>query len=344
LAARGDALAGEANAGSTVNLKGVRDQYDTLAWLFQQTASMVTPLSKAQVLLNQYRHNLSNWRDATAKQYQDALKALGLRLALFATVLAIVFAAGQVWRRAAFRYVHDARRRSRLLLLRKIVLWSLVVVIAASAFATELSSLATFAGLITAGLAVAMQSVLVSIVGYFFLIGKYGIRVGDRVQIGTVTGEVIDLGLVRLHLMELSGAGLMSPTGRVVAFANSIIFQASGGLFKQIPGVNLAWHEITVSLPAGADYSALKNKLAAAAADVIEDYRDDIVKQTQEIQKTGSSKTTGDPQPQVQLRFSTAGVEALVRYPVQLQHAGEIDERVSRELLNVIAPYPRSLT
>src|SRR5882672_2323332 len=106
-------------------------------------------------------------------------------------------------------------------------------------FASELGSIVTFAGLITAGIAVAMQSVLVSIVGYFFLIGKYGIRVGDRVQIGEVTGEVIDIGLVRLHLMELGGHGLLGPTGRVVAFANSIVFQVSSGLFKQIHGVNL---------------------------------------------------------------------------------------------------------
>jgi small-conductance mechanosensitive channel len=344
LAARGDALAAQADTTNGTNLRGVRDQYDTLAWLFQQTASMVTPLSKAQVLLDQYRRNLSNWRDTTKHQYHEALKALGLRLALFAGLLALVFAAAELWRRAVFRYVHDLRRQSRLLLLRKIVLWSLVVVIAASAFATELSSLATFAGLITAGLAVAMQSVLVSVVGYFFLIGKYGIRVGDRVQIGNVTGEVIDLGLVRIHLMELSGAGLMSPTGRVVAFANSIIFQASGGLFKQIPGVNLAWHEITLSLPPDSDYTALKDRIAAAAASVIKDYREDIVRQTQEIQKAASSKTAGDPQPQVQLRFSAEGVEALVRYPVQLQHAGEIDERVSREVLSVIAPHGAATT
>src|SRR5690606_9937167 len=106
-------------------------------------------------------------------------------------------------------------------------------------------------------LAVAMQSVLVSVVGYFFLVGKYGIRVGDRVQVGSVTGEVIDLGLVRLHMLELSGqGGAMSPTGRVVAFANSIVFQSSGGLFKQIPGINLAWREITVKLPAEADSTA----------------------------------------------------------------------------------------
>ena len=81
--------------------------------------------------------------------------------------------------------MQEPRRRYQLLLVRRIVLWALVVAIVGFTFATELGSLATFAGLITAGLAVAMQSVLVSIVGYFFLIGKYGIRVGDRVQIGT---------------------------------------------------------------------------------------------------------------------------------------------------------------
>jgi small-conductance mechanosensitive channel len=226
-----------------------------------------------------------------------------------------------------------------MLLLRRIAIWVLIVAIAASTFATELGSLATFAGLITAGLAVAMQSVLVSVVGYFFLIGKYGIRVGDRVQIGNVTGEVIELGLVRLHLMEFGGQGLQTPTGRVVAFANSVIFQASGGLFKQIAGVDLAWRDMTLSLPSGADYAVLKDELVAAVTNVLKDYRDDLMRQSREIQKASSSDITGDPQPQVQLRFSSEGVEALLRYPVQLTHAAEIDERVSREVLQVISAH-----
>jgi len=336
LSARSDALAAQADASPSTALRGVRDQYDTIAWLFKQTTSIVTPLSKAGVLLDQYRRNLKSWSDASERQYYEALKALGMRVAVFAGLLAIVFVAAELFQRAVFRYIPEARRRSRFLLLRKIVLWVLVVALAASTFATELGSLATFAGLITAGLAVAMQSVLVSVVGYFFLIGKYGIRVGDRVQVGNVTGEVIDLGLVRLHLMELGGNG---PTGRVVAFANSIIFQASGGLFKQIPGVNLAWHEITLMLPAGSDYTALKDKLTEAVTNVVADYREDILRQTQAIQRAASSNDSGDAQPHVQLRFSASGVEALVRYPVQLQHAAEIDERVSRELHNVISAH-----
>jgi len=336
LSARGDEIAAQ-DTQDRATLKNMRDQYDTIAWLFQQTSAIVTPLSKAEVLLNQYRNNLNNWREATQRQYREALRALGLRLVVFIALLALVFMLAELWRRAVFRYVQDARRRSSFLLVRKIVLWAMVVAIAAATFATELGSLATFAGLITAGLAVAMQSVLVSVVGYFFLIGKYGIRVGDRVQVGNVTGEVIDLGLVRLHLMELSGQGSMSPTGRVVAFANSIIFQASGGLFKQIPGINLAWHEITATLPTGADYAALKTKLFEAVSNVLKDYQDDILRQTQEIQRTAASHGRGDAQPQVQLRFSASGVDALVRYPVELQHAAEIDERVSREVLNVVS-------
>jgi small-conductance mechanosensitive channel len=265
------------------------------------------------------------------------VRALGLRLGIFAGLLAIVLLAAHLWRRAVFRYVLDARRRSRFLLLRRIVIWCVVVAIATFMFATEIGSLATFAGLITAGLAVAMQSVLVSVVGYFFLVGRYGVRVGDRVQVGNVIGEVVDLGLVRLHLMELRGEGpRLTPTGRVVAFANSMVFQASGGLFKQIPGIDLDWHEISLALPAGADATALKERLAATAAEVLKAYEADILRQTQAMQSTSLVHGPRDVQPQVQLRFAASGVEALVRYPVTLQAAGEIDERMSRELLAVI--------
>jgi small-conductance mechanosensitive channel len=337
-AAQSDALAVQADNANGTALKAVRDQMDTLAWLFKQTSAILIPLSKEGVLLNQYRHNLSNWRDTTKHQYHDALATFGVRLAVLAAMLAVVFAGAEVWRRAVLRYAHEPRRRNQLLMIRKVTTWILVAVIVGLTFVTELSSFATFAGLLTAGIAVAMQSVLVSIVGYFFLIGKYGIRVGDRVQIGNVSGEVIDLGLVRMHLMELSSQGPLGATGRVVAFANSIVFQASGGLFKQISGVNFAWHETTLALPADADYALLKEKLLAAVNDVVKQYHDEIVRQTREIQKTTSSNVAAvtTATPQVQLHFSPSSVEAVVRYPVQLQHAAEIDEQVSEAMLKAI--------
>jgi hypothetical protein len=334
--ARSDELAAQADKANGATLLALRAEFDTLAWLFKQTSAILLPLSKEQVLLAQYRHNLGNWRDATTRQYYDVLKTLVIRLSILAAILAAVFILAEIWRRAVIRYAHEARRRYQLLLIRKIVMWIAVIVIVGLSFATEISTFATFAGLLTAGVAVAMQSVLVSMVGYFFLIGKYGIRVGDRVQIGSVVGEVIDIGLVRMHLMELHSDGPLGPTGRVVAFANLIVFQASGGLFKQIPGVNLSWHESTVVLPAVNDYAALKNQLLRAISRVVEEHRDEFVRQANAIKESTASISVNDTLPQVQMHLASGRMEALIRYPVNLKHATEIDERVSEAVLKVL--------
>lgn len=337
LSARGDQLAAQADSADSATLNDVHDQLDTLSDQFKQASALLIPLSREGALLAQYRRNLGNWHDAIKLQYRDALQTLGIRLGVLLVALLLLFAAAELWRRLVLRYIQDSRRRYQLLLLRRIALWSLVVIMVGIAFASELGSIVTFAGLITAGIAVAMQSVLVSIVGYFFLIGKYGIRVGDRVQIGEVTGEVIDLGLVRMYLMELGAKGTTGPTGRVVAFANSVVFQVSSGLFKQISGVNFSWREMVLTLPPGADVSAMKERLVAVVTEALKDYHGEILRQTKEIARTTRSSSAGDAQPQVQLHFSATGVEAHVRYPVNLQHAAEIDERVSQALSNVVS-------
>ena len=336
LAARGDALAAAADHADAAELITMRPQLDALATEFRRMSSLLIPFGKSYVLVPQYLANLRSWRAAIDQRYRSAAIALGVRAGLLALVLAALFVAAEFWRRAIFRYAHEARRRHQLLLIRAIILWTLVAVTIGIAFATELGSIATLAGLITAGVAVAMQSVLVSIVGYFFLIGKYGIRVGDRVQIGDVTGEVIHLGLVRLQLMELGGQGTLGPTGRIVAFANSIVFQVANGLFKQIPGVEIAWHEVKLTLPTGADPVATKGRLLLAVNDALRDYRGEIERQTAEIHAATASKSAGSAEPRVQLQFGAAAVEAVVRYPVHLAHAAEIDERVTKELIQAL--------
>ena len=337
--AESDALAAAADTATGVALQNLRSQFDTLAWLFKQTSSILLPLSKEKVLLQQYRHNLASWRDTTRRQYYEAWRVLAARLGIAIGLLAAVFALAEVWRRAVMRYVHEPRRRYQFLLVRTIVMWVVIVAIVGLSFVTEISSFATFAGLITAGVAVAMQSVLVSIVGYFFLIGKYGIRVGDRVQIGNVVGEVMDLGLVRMHLMEFHGEGPLGPTGRVVAFPNLIVFQATGGLFKQLPGVNLSWHEITTPLPVVSDYAALKQRLLDAVRAVTAEYRGEIERQSKEIREMSLSGTGADAgvQVQVQMRIVDGHMQAQIGYPVHSQHAADIDERVSQAVLAVLS-------
>jgi small-conductance mechanosensitive channel len=179
-------------------------------------------------------------------------------------------------------------------------------------------------------------------VGYFFLIGKYGIRIGDRVQVGTVTGEVVDIGLVRFHLMELSGGIADSePTGRIVAFSNSVVFQATGGLFKQIPGTSFAWREVTLRFAAESDYRQIRERLQTAIDTAFADYKDHLERQRRQMELSVTSVPSSELKPRAHTRFTTSATEVTIRYPVIADKSAEIDERIMSELFAAIAHDPK---
>jgi small-conductance mechanosensitive channel/HPt (histidine-containing phosphotransfer) domain-containing protein len=340
LTQQGDTLAKEADSADPQALAQMKKDLDALTAQFRQTSAVVLPLSKQGVLLGLYKTSLGNWRTAVKARYRTVLRGLIVRLVILAIVLAAVIGVAEVWRKTILRYVSDPRRRYQFLLLRKIVLWFAVILVIAFAFASQLGSVATFAGLLTAGVAVALQNVILSIAGYFFLIGRFGIRVGDRVQIAGVTGEVVDIGLVRLHVMELTG-GAETPTGRVVAFSNSIVFQPTTGLFKQIPGTSFMWHEIALTLSPDSDYHTVERRLLEVVEAVFEDYREDMERQRKQMERTLSYTQTNALRPRSRLRITSSGLEAVIRFPVTLQNAAEIDDRVTRELLKAIDREPK---
>jgi small-conductance mechanosensitive channel len=274
-------------------------------------------------------------------QYQAELKNLGFRLLILTLVVGTFVILGELWKRATFRYVQDFRRRYQFLLLRRIVLWFVIGVTIAFAFATEIGSLATFAGLITAGIAVALQNVILAVAGYFFLIGRYGVRVGDRVQISGVTGDVIDIGLVRLHLMEMGGSGnYIQPTGRVVVFSNSIVFQPTASFYKQIPGTNFVWHEVSLTLAPESDIELAESRLLGAVEKIYSEYKDQIEQEYRQMQQSLSIRSV-EPKPVSRLRLQEGGLVVVIRYPVELDNAAEVDDRITRELLAALAQEPR---
>jgi hypothetical protein len=232
----GDQLANQAPSQDPTVLAQQKNQLDALTARFKQGSAGLLPLRKQNVLLNLYKRTLTNWRDTVRQEYGYKLRGFLVRLAVLMIIIALVFLAGVAWRRAILRYIQETRRRYQFLLLGRIMIWLAVGVIIALTFTTELGSVATYAGLLTAGVAVAMQGVILSVAGYFFLIGKYGIRVGDRVQVSGVTGDVVDIGLVRFHLLELGSGGTEAqPSGRVVAFATRSSFSpppASSSTFR----------------------------------------------------------------------------------------------------------------
>ena len=205
-------------------------------------------------------------------------------------------------------------------------------------FVSEFGSLATFAGFLTAGIAVALQTVILSVAAYFFLLGRHGIRVGDRISISGVTGDVIDVGLVRLSLMELSGAGSdVHPTGRLMVVSNSVLF--SGTLFKQIPGTAYAWHELHVKLQSGGDFTMAEKKMLEAVSSIYSLYRGSLEQQQQALEGW-MAVSTAVPSPQSSLQLVENGLDLIVRYPVILHQETEIDNKMAKKVMEVINSDP----
>jgi small-conductance mechanosensitive channel len=288
------------------------------------------------VIIDQARSNYVEWRKSILEESKYTLRALLTRVVGIALALAAVFVLSEIWRRLTFRYVHDPRRRRQFLVMRRFVVGFMVGIVLVMGFVSEFSSLATFAGFVTAGIAVGLQAVLLSIAAYFFVVGRYGIRVGDRISVAGVTGDVIDVGLVRLYIAELAGTGIdLYTTGRVVMFSNSVLFQAGTPLFKQIPGTEFAWHEVVVPLNPGSNYKLVQDKIFSGVHEVYEKYRPGIEGQMGNIERRLEVQLKA-PVPEAKLQFADSGLEFIVRYPVDIGHASEMDDHVTRNVLNLL--------
>lgn len=110
----------------------------------------------------------------------------------------------------------------------------------------------TILGLAGAGLTVALKDFIVAFFGWFILMGRNGIRVGDWVEIKGVGGEVVEIGMLRTVLLETGNwADAGHPTGRRVAFVNS--FAMEGHFFNFTTSGQWMWDEVKVLVPPGED-------------------------------------------------------------------------------------------
>ena len=287
-------------------------------------------------MLDEAHGELQEWRNSITNEYGHVLRSLLIRVGAILLALLFVFVLSQLWRHATYRYIKDVRRRRQLTLIRRFVVGFLMALVVIAGFISEFSSLATFAGFLTAGIAVALQTIILSVAAYFFLVGRYGVRVGDRITVSGVTGDVVEIGLVRLYIMELGGTGIdLYPTGRVVVFSNSVMFQTAP-FFKQLPGTAYAWHEVAMHIAPGADYATTEQKLLDAVTSVYAEYRHSIDRQHALVERILDASITA-PSPRTHLQFVDAGLELVVRYPVEIPHATDIDDKVTRKLMQVIS-------
>jgi small-conductance mechanosensitive channel len=329
-------LANQPPGNDPQQLQTQRETFQEITDRFKQLSAVLMPLSQELIVLNDAKTNFDEWRSSIARESRHVLRSVLLRVGGILIALALILVLSEVWRRMTFRYIADPRRRRQFLVLRRIVIGFLIVIVLLLGFVSEFSSLATFAGFITAGIAVGLQAVLLSVAAYFFIIGRYGIRVGDRISVAGITGDVVDIGLVRLYLMEMAGTGLdFYPTGRLVVFSNSVLFQTGTPLFKQIPGTEYAWHEVVVMIAPSGNHKAAQQKLVAAVNEIYSKYRKEIERQHSDIERRVDILIE-TPRPEARLQFADGGLELLVRYPVEIRRAPDIDEEMTRTVLQLL--------
>lgn len=314
-------------------LAATKKNFDAVTSTFKVLSAAAVPLSQEILTLEQSRANLLAWRAVVHEEYQAVLRTLLTRVLLIAVALGVIWGAGEVWRRSTNRYVHDIRRRRQLLVMRRLVVGFLSGIVLIFGFVTQFNSLATFAGFITAGLAVGLQTILLSVAAYFFIIGRYGVKVGDRITVASVTGDVIDVGLVRFYMMELAGSGTeLRPTGRVAMFSNSVLFQAGTPLYKQLPGTEYVWHELTMKLTAGADYRKAVSQVEGAVTEIYDGYKSKIEQQHKDLEAWMDANVDA-PGVECRMQLVDGGLQLNVRFPVQIRSAAQVDERVTEKLL-----------
>jgi small-conductance mechanosensitive channel len=180
------------------------------------------------------------------------------------------------------------------------------------------NQMSTILGLAGAGLTVACKDFIMGFIGWFLLMGRNGLRVGDWVEIDGVVGEVVEIGLLRTVLLETGNwTDSGHPTGRKDAFVNS--FAIEGHFFNFSTTGQWLWDELEILVPASQNPYPVIDAIQKMVA---EQTKANVTAAEQEWQRS-AKRYRAQPvsaAPAVSLRPTSAGIDVHVRY---ITRAGE---------------------
>ncbi len=192
----------------------------------------------------------------------------------------------------------------------------------------------TVIGLAGAGLTVALKDFIVAFFGWFVLMGKNGIRVGDWVEINGIGGEVVEIGLLRTVLLETGKWGDAGhPTGRKVAFVNS--FAIEGHYFNFSTTGQWLWDELEVLVPPQLD----PYPIAKAIEEMVTRETDANARLAEkEWQRVASSHAlqSFSAGPAIGVRPTNMGVNVMVRYITRAHERYELRSRLYAAVVEVL--------
>ncbi|SPE17384.1 MscS Mechanosensitive ion channel [Candidatus Sulfotelmatomonas gaucii] len=254
----------------------------------------------------------SKWEDQVKLQHVIVLHLILQSFMAILAILAGIFLCDALVRRIMDRTVTERRQMRTLRNVLELGIQALGVIIILIVIFGPPKETPTILGLTTAALTIALQDYILAFLGWFVLMGKNGIHVGDWVEINGVCGEVHEIGLMTTTLLETSGlADQGYPTGRRISFMNG--FAIRGQYFNFSTAGQWTWDEISVSVPQSADVHAVMEQVQKAVAEETHENATRAEHEWKHATREGSLSRISAA-PVVSVRPSGSGIDLQIRY------------------------------
>lgn len=192
-------------------------------------------------------------------------------------------------------------------------------------------SITTFIGLFSAGLAIAMKDLVMNIAGWIFILTRKTFRIGDRIEIEGVSGDVIDIKIFEFTLMETRNwIKADQSTGRIVSIPNRDIF--NNPLFNYTEGIPFIWNEIEINLTFESNWKKAK----AILQNIADKHGEKIHDRAEESVKEASKRYmifNANLEPIVYTSANQDGVILTMRYLCYYRGKRKIKEKIWEEIL-----------
>lgn len=231
-----------------------------------------------------------------------------------AIILVLVLIVARFAKGSITRYVKTSDTRYRLRKFITFVSYLLIILVVSIIFSDRLGGLTVALGVAGAGVAFALQEVIASFAGWFAVTFAGFYNPGDRVQLGGIKGDVIDVSFLRTTVMEV-GEWVKGDqyTGRVVRIANSFVFKEP--VFNYSGDFPFLWDEITVPVKYGGDHHLARKLLLQVANEVVGEYAKDAAAAWEQFSKHYLLEDAVTD-PMVTLIANDNWIEFTVRYVV----------------------------
>lgn len=202
-------------------------------------------------------------------------------------------------------------------------------------FSNQLDNITVALGVAGAGIAFALQEVIVSVAGFIALSFGQFYTIGDRVQLGGIKGDVIDIGILRTTIMDMGGWVKGDQyNGRIVRIANSFVFKEP--VYNYSADFPFIWDEIIIPIKYGSDHNLARQIISNTADDIVGEYVDFAQKHWTEMKRKYAVENA-IVEPMIFLIANDNWMEFTLRYVVDFGKRRGTKDLLFTRILDAIA-------